>query len=255
MTLGSKIINTEILTSTNITAVSLASSHKVPEGTVVMTDFQTGGKGQPGNTWESEPGKNLLLSLILYPEELQPQDQFFVSMAVSLGLCNYLTTLVDHCRIKWPNDIYVSNDKIAGILIESSIIGNKFDYMVAGIGLNVNQEKFQTGKNPTSLKILTGKTLAREEVLSGLLESVNAMYELLRTKQNLKLRTEYLRTEYLGHLYRYNEWAEFQSNKTFFIGRITDVENDGTLVIETKENETRRFHFKEIEFILPDPSN
>lgn len=250
MILGSKIIKSEILTSTNNTAANLASASIVEEGTIVMTDFQTGGKGQQGNKWESETGKNLLFSIILYPKKLLPKDQFYVSMAVSLGLCKYLSTIVDHCRIKWPNDIYVSNDKIAGILIESSIIGNEFDYMVAGIGLNVNQEKFKTCKNPTSLKILTGKTYSGDDVLSGVLMSINVMYEFI-----LKKNYKELRTEYLDHLYRFKEWNEFRSGNSVFCGRITDVENDGTLVVETIDNKFKKFHFKEIEFTLPHPGN
>lgn len=246
MTIGSNIIKHEILTSTNITAISLASSGKAEDGTVVRADYQTAGKGQPGNSWESQKGKNLLFSIILHPSGIMPDEQFFVSMAISTGIHDYLSGIISECTIKWPNDIFAANDKIAGILIESSITGSTIDYMVAGIGMNVNQELFSSGKNPTSLKILTGRTFSTDEVFNDLIQCLDRRYNLLKEGQ-----LDMLKDQYLERLYRYKEMSEFIEKGKTFTGRIIGVGNDGAIIIEKSNGRKNRYYFKEIEFKLP----
>ena len=106
--------------------LSLLRDENLPEGTVVYTNYQSAGRGQPGNSWESEDGKNLLISLLIFPSMIKPVNQFIISMAISLGICDFLNRHIPVCSIKWPNDIYVNNDKIAGILIENSIMGDEY---------------------------------------------------------------------------------------------------------------------------------
>ncbi|TAL80863.1 MAG: biotin--[acetyl-CoA-carboxylase] ligase, partial [Bacteroidetes bacterium] len=136
MIIGSKLYFFESLPSTNIHAALILKNEKVPEGSIVYTNYQSAGRGQIGNKWESENGKNLLISIILFPSMIIPVNQFFISMTLSLGICDFLKRHIPSCSIKWPNDIYVNNDKIAGILIENSIIDNKIENTIAGIGLN-----------------------------------------------------------------------------------------------------------------------
>ncbi len=157
MIIGSNIYFYDHLTSTNSEAVRLLKESGLPEGAVISAGFQSAGRGQKENKWESEEGKNLLISVILFPINIEPDLQFIISMTISLGICDFLKRHIPASSIKWPNDIYVNNDKIAGVLIENSIMGSSIEYSIAGIGLNINQEKF-TGDapNPVSLKNITG---------------------------------------------------------------------------------------------------
>src|SRR5680860_150521 len=143
--------------STNNYANQLILSN-AEEGTVVLAQFQKKGRGQQGNQWESQSGKNLLASIILYPKFLKAGNQFLISKMVSLGLVEYLRHEVRDVSIKWPNDIYIGNKKIAGILIENAIKGRNLFSTVIGVGLNLNQKNFLSdAPNPVSLYQLTGK--------------------------------------------------------------------------------------------------
>ena len=143
MIIGSKLLFFKTLPSTNSFAASMLREQEVQEGTVVYTNYQSAGRGQGGNKWESEENKNLLISIILFPSMINPSDQFLISMAVSLGICDFLDQYTSAISVKWPNDIYVKNDKIAGILIENSIMGDQIEHTIAGIGINLNQTVFE----------------------------------------------------------------------------------------------------------------
>src|SRR5665648_1178797 len=138
MIIGSKLYFFENLPSTNTYAAKLLKKNKLPEGTVVYTNYQSAGRGQTGNIWESEDGKNLLVSIVLFPSFIIPACQFLISITLSLGICDFLKRYIPACAIKWPNDIYVNNDKIAGILIENSVMEGVIESSIAGIGLNIN---------------------------------------------------------------------------------------------------------------------
>lgn len=246
MIIGSEIISIDNLTSTNSYAIHLLSHGKLPEGTIVQTYYQTAGRGQPGNKWESEEGKNLLISIILYPSTIHPEDQFIISMAISLGIHDYLSLQIPDSSIKWPNDIYIKNDKIAGILIESSLIGNRIEYLIAGIGLNVNQEKF-TGNspNPVSMKMITGTDYNTGDCLKELAYHLDKRYNQL-----LSGKTRRIKDEYISRLYHYHEWTTFRDPEGIFTGRIINVENNGRLIVEKKSGLSTEYLFKEVEFIL-----
>jgi BirA family biotin operon repressor/biotin-[acetyl-CoA-carboxylase] ligase len=155
MLIGIKYIFRENLSSSNSYAAKLLKNDKVQEGTIIYTNYQTEGRGQKGNTWESEDGKNLLISLILYPSMIKPSDQFIISKIISLGIGDFLRQHTDNVSVNWPNDIYVNNDKIAGILIEISIIRDEIENVIAGIGLNLNQKIFKSDSpNPVSLALI-----------------------------------------------------------------------------------------------------
>lgn len=245
MIIGSNIIFCESLPSTNNHAADILKQKEVQEGTIIQTDFQSAGRGQSGNKWESEKGKNLLISIILFPKMINPADQFIISMTVSLGICDFLKKYIPDSNIKWPNDIYVGNDKIAGILIENSIMGEHIENSVIGIGLNINQDIFRSdAPNPVSLKMLTGSELNLSECLTQLASDLDKRY-----KQLLSEQFDIIRNEYVSYLYRLKEWSSFLGPDCIFDGRILTVRDNGKLVIEKKAGGRSEFSFKEISFI------
>jgi BirA family biotin operon repressor/biotin-[acetyl-CoA-carboxylase] ligase len=232
--------------STNNYANQLLLTKAAAEGTVVMTHFQTKGKGQQGNSWESEPGKNLLASFILQPKFLKATHQFYLSKAVSLALTDLLTEENIEVSIKWPNDIYADNRKIAGILIENSIIGSNLNSVVVGIGLNLNQSVFISGApNPVSLTQLTGKNYSVEIVAEKLWEKLEIRYNELQSN-NLNA----IDNAYLNRLFRYQDWAFYAKQGEFFEARITEIGQFGQLILEQKDGTKTEHLFKEVEFVI-----
>jgi BirA family biotin operon repressor/biotin-[acetyl-CoA-carboxylase] ligase len=246
MIIGSKLIFRENLPSTNSYTGQLLRDGNLPEGTIVYTNYQSEGRGQPGNKWESEDGKNLLISILTYPSMISPVNQFIISMAISLGICDFIGREIPWCTIKWPNDIYVNNDKIAGILIENSVMGDNIEYSISGIGLNVNQELFlSNAPNPVSMKQLTGKEFDLAKCLRQLAADLDKRY-----KQLVSENYDLIRNEYTAKLYRRNEWINFRDQEGIFYGRILSVAENGRLQIEKKSGIRGEYYFKEIEFIL-----
>jgi len=246
MIIGSNILFFENLPSTNTRTAYLLKKNNLPEGTVVYTNYQSEGRGYSGNKWESEDGKNLLISIVLFPSFINPSDQFLISMAISLGICDFLSRFIPDFSIKWPNDIYVNNDKIAGILIESSVIDKKIEFTIAGIGLNINQEKFiSTAPNPVSLFLLTGISYDLTVCLNQLGTDLDKRY-----KQLIAGYSGLIKKEYVSKLYHLDEWREFRDIKGGFTGRILTVGDYGLIKIEKEGGEISEYAFKEIEFIL-----
>lgn len=246
MIIGSEIIFLKRAESTNATASEYLKSGKARDGLVIRAAYQSAGKGQQGNRWESEDGKNLLFSTILFPTMVSPEDQFIISGFISLGISDFLKTIISGCKIKWPNDIYAGDDKIAGILIENSITGSTLTSSVAGIGLNVNQEAFpESIPNPVSLKVITGRDHDIGGCLEGLLKCLDKRYKMVITGERAQIRTEYTES-----LYRLNEWHDFRSGEGIFSGRILSVGDTGLLMVENRAGRTKEYAFKEIEFML-----
>jgi BirA family biotin operon repressor/biotin-[acetyl-CoA-carboxylase] ligase len=245
MIIGSKKIFLEKVSSTNSHAASLLRNSIVQEGTVIYTGFQMEGRGQPENKWESEAGKNLLFSIILYPVYWKAEMQFSISKMISLGIKDFLCQFVQEVYIKWPNDIYVSNDKIAGILIENAIIRDEIEHTIAGIGININQVKFREGApNATSLKILTGIEHDTEECLKGVLLAIDSRY--LRSSGDLNSK---LNSDYTGSLYRLEKWTEFSDNRGIFEGKIIAVTESGRLKIEDRKGRIYEYGHREVDFL------
>ena len=246
MIIGSNLLFFESLPSTNTHAVALLKKDNLQEGTIIYTDYQSAGKGYSGNSWESEESKNLLISIILFPSFIIPADQFYISMSVSLGICDFLQRHIPACSIKWPNDIYIKDDKIAGILIESAIISGQIEYSIAGIGMNINQEKFKSSApNPVSLRQASGSSYDLKTCLKQLCSDIDKRYKQLSAGE-----AETIKNEYLSKLYRLKEWAEFKDGNGTFTGRILSIGEYGSLKIELRNREIREYAFKEIEFIL-----
>lgn len=226
--------------STNSLAMDLAQRTSSVEGTVVITDNQYSGRGQRGNLWISEPEKNLTFSVLLKPN-VRPDQQFILTQLIALGVADYVKTKTPGVKIKWPNDILVNEKKVCGILIESSLAGARVQFVIVGIGLNINQTVF---RNPraTSLKLETGKEYNLNQELNELLQLLEARYLRFR-EGNLAA----IRADYHLQLYRVGERHLFAVGRTRFYGTIEAVDEFGRLQVLTDEG-IRKFDLKEIAF-------
>jgi BirA family transcriptional regulator, biotin operon repressor / biotin---[acetyl-CoA-carboxylase] ligase len=244
--IGSYIEHIEELDSTNSYASSYLSEKHPPEGTIILAKKQSKGRGQSTNKWESEGGKNLTFSVILYPTFISISQQFEISKAISLGVADFLSNYVDKVSIKWPNDIYVDKNKIAGILMEYSIQKNLISSCIIGIGLNINQGKFfSNAPNPVSLTQLTSKTYPLEECLSELLDKLNLRYQQLIDNDFVKIDKDY---EQL--LFQKDIIASYSAKGNVFKGKIIGVDEYGFLMIEDSDNQILKFDYKEVSFLL-----
>ena len=227
--------------STNTLVMELSQRGSLADGTIVITDNQQAGRGQRGNQWISEPGKNLTFSVVLRPGFLKADQQFRLTQVISLAVTDYLKNrLYASIKIKWPNDIIVNELKICGILIENSLSGDTIQFTVAGIGLNINQTLFSV-HNATSLKIETQQDFNLNTELSLVLQAIEARYLQLREGKILD-------EDYLNSLYRRGEWHLFQNSEGVIKGMIEGVDDRGRLIVS--ESEARRFYdLKEIRFI------
>jgi len=215
---------------------------------VLATRFQTAGRGQGGNKWESERGKNLLFSLCVQPQQVSAREQYVLSMAVAVGMVNGLRTLVagaGELKVKWPNDIYVDHHKLSGILIENRLRGTQIAQSIVGIGLNVNQQVFVSdAPNPVSLRQLTGRDYDVEKLLENLTETLFDTISQTETENGRKQ----LRQTYQELLYRRGQMAGYADAEGTFRARIHHVEDDGHLVMTDEQGRERRYAFKEVTF-------
>jgi BirA family biotin operon repressor/biotin-[acetyl-CoA-carboxylase] ligase len=212
------------------------------EGTmVVMADYQTAGKGCGTNAWESERGKNLTFSMLIHPDGMLAKDQFHITEVVSVAMCKTLQSYIHNkVEIKWPNDIYVGDRKICGILIENRLQGQEIKDCIIGIGLNVNQTEFKSdAPNPVSLRQLTGKETDINELLTTFLECFD---------RECKSKTTCF--TYREILYKKGKDSLYKSKTTCFTARLMDVLPDGRLLLVDKEGQERTYAFKEVQFIV-----
>lgn len=230
--------------STNNLLREMSRKEHLAEGFLVYTDFQSAGKGQPGNSWESEKGKNALFSILLYPENIKINKQFILSQLTCLAIKHVLDEYTDNITIKWSNDIYWKDKKICGILIENSLMRDKIDKCIIGIGLNINQDIFTSNApNPISLKEIIGKEIDREKIIFDIREQVLSLY------QNLDF--EQIQLEYHQNLYRkegFHHYIDAETQK-HFSAKIENVEPDGKLVLMTDKGERKGYYLKEVMFL------
>ena len=240
-----QIIRVPQTPSTNFCLLQLSDVEKLAEGSVVVTDNQTQGRGQGNNRWESEPGANLTFSIILYPLFVKGSRQFVLSKAVSLAVCDFVSQYVSGVTVKWPNDVYAGEKKIAGILIENFIGGEYLTKTIAGIGLNINQTQFfSDAPNPVSLRQLTGRTCPLEDCLTDLRERIAARYRMLMEN------ADQINADYLRHLYRFGQTGRFSAGGVLFEASITGVNEYGMLEMITEKGEHKIFGFKEVIFMM-----
>lgn len=241
--MGKNLIYVPECHSTNSLALELSQQASTGDGTVIITNHQTSGRGQRGNTWEAEQGKNLTFSIILKPLFLSIKDQFYLNIFTSLAIHDFLCTKTNEAiNIKWPNDILIDGKKLCGILIENQIRGSQVSNTIVGIGLNVNQKDFQVS-TATSLAIVLDKSLALEEVLEELLSFIEVKFLQLRQGDLSKLKQHYLQ-----HLYWIGEKHVFSSSGILFDGIISGINDMGKLTIETLDG-VRAFDVKEISYV------
>lgn len=241
-------------TSTNtLIKEMLISENAQPHFTIVSADYQTSGRGQRENIWESEQGANLLFSLLLRPEQLKATDAFAVSRIVSVAIAKWLMNYVDCIAIKWPNDIYCSDKKICGILIENSIMGSNLSTAIVGVGININQTSFSSSiPNPTSLALITENNYNTKDLLCEVVAEIEKQYN-----NYFNGGIEDINASYNKMLYRLNTTAQFriptreplEENK-IFEAVIIGVEPNGCLQLKHTDGSVRIYAFKEVEFII-----
>ena len=243
--IGNKIIHLDSVDSTNNYLKEAIKSGKIKEGTVVIAGEQTTGRGQAGNSWISNKGENLTFSFAIYPIYINAVNQFSISKAVCLALSEIIETYVENVKIKWPNDIYVNEKKIAGILIENTIMGSSISSSVVGIGLNINQQSFPSSiPNATSFFIETGNKFNIENQLQQLIKKLNISFSTLK-----RGKVENIDTMYLSKLYRYKELKTYKANEKIFEATIEGVDEYGRLILKNKEDKLMVFAFKEVQYI------
>jgi len=241
--IGKKIISLPESESTNTLMVSMSQHRLLDEGTVIVTDNQTRGRGQAGHTWVSEPAANLTFSVLLNPFFLEPSNQFFLNMAVGLAICQAISDSVPNkVWLKWPNDVIIQDKKVSGILIENQIQGQVLSQSVIGIGVNVNQTHF-AWPHATSLKVLTGKDEDKFKIFETILVRLEAYYNLLKAK-----RFDTLKKEYYTVLYWKDERHQFEVKGKKIEGIITGLDEVGRLVV-LAQGKTSHYNFKEIRFL------
>jgi BirA family transcriptional regulator, biotin operon repressor / biotin---[acetyl-CoA-carboxylase] ligase len=212
--------------STNGFAAELIQKGKAIEGTIVIAEKQTKGRGQRGNKWYSEPGKNLTFSLVLMPNFLDATEQFELNMAVSLGVHEAIGAYVKGTKIKWPNDfVHTDLGKVGGMLIENQVSNKGIDASIVGLGINVNQVSFPF-PNASSLALVAGAPIDKEEFFKVMIKEIENYYLLLKKGQR-----KYIHSRYVDNLFRMDEWATFDDGQPFE-GKIRGVTQEGKLMIE-----------------------
>lgn len=232
--------------STNTIASEHLVKRKTPEGSVFYTFNQTAGRGQYGNTWQSEPMQNIAVSIVLNPSFLSPKEQFHLNKSVALAIYDTLSHyILRGVSIKWANDIFINDKKACGVLIQNAISGLSIQSSIIGIGINVNQKAFTNLPYATSLSLEKKSDLELFDILEKLCQCLEKRYLQLKSRQFDKIHTEYL-----SKMFRYGEEALFQyPNGEYIMGKIVDVDDSGKLVIESKKG-LEFFDIKEIKFVL-----
>jgi BirA family transcriptional regulator, biotin operon repressor / biotin---[acetyl-CoA-carboxylase] ligase len=238
------IIFFDSLESTNDYAKGLLEKEKPKDFTIIHTLYQTKGRGQRGNNWMSGQGLNLTASWIYYPFNFKVTDFFFLNIWVALAVYDALAEILPNhhsIKIKWPNDIYVEDKKIAGILIENTIERDNIVSSVIGIGLNVNQNEFLSLEKATSLQIILQKSLSIDQLLLALNTSLIAKVSLLKNRKIMK-------DIYQKHLYQLHEIKKYATKHAEIEGQIIGVTDNGLLIVES-EQAVLKFDLKEIRYL------
>ena len=239
---GKEIIHLSDVDSTNNFAAKLLSENLCQNGAVIMADVQTQGKGQRGNVWLSESGKNLLSSFVFKPDNLSVENQIALTWATSLSLLETLRKFNIEALIKWPNDVFVGGKKIAGILIENQLQGTRISCSIIGIGLNLNQTFFDD-LNATSVLLETKQIVEPRTFLNLLAHEMNEQFQLIYSSH-----FEILKAEYENNLFQMNELKSYEDEFGVFVGKIIGTTEEGKILIE-KSNAIQSYGLKEVAFL------
>lgn len=219
---------------------------------VAVAAFQTAGHGQQGNGWESESGRNLLFSILTHPVAVSAGRQFLISQAIALAVSDCVMDCLGpdlgrHVSVKWPNDIYWKDFKMAGILIENSLAGSRISDSIIGVGLDVNQTVFLSdAPNPVSMANIAGHEFELEPLLSAVVDRFRD-YMALTDSEGGRLQID---RKYHSRLFRRDGWHRFCDAGGVFEARILGVEPVGCLVLETRDGQHRTYEFKQVRFVL-----
>jgi BirA family biotin operon repressor/biotin-[acetyl-CoA-carboxylase] ligase len=260
--IGKKIIELDRVDSTNAYANRLPGQIDQEEGTVYWAYEQFAGKGQQGNKWESEAGKNLTFTVLIKPKFLRADQQFQLNKVIALGVLDFVESTLSRpaisqnelnssshlpcISIKWPNDIYCVAKKIGGILIEHKIMGQSIDTTLAGIGLNVNQTRFAPDiPNPVSMIHILGYELLLKDVLDSVCQYLDQRYQTLK-----EFGSGSLDESFNQHLLGFERWRNYSREGNLFEGKVCGVDNLGRLIIEQRDGKCHHFSHKEVEYVL-----
>ncbi|WP_048330942.1 biotin--[acetyl-CoA-carboxylase] ligase [Bizionia psychrotolerans] len=237
------IIKLNATDSTNSYLRALSTQKVLEDYTIVTANHQTKGRGQRGTNWTSESGKNLMFSVFKDVSFIKFQDNYFISIITSLALIKTLQQfLIPKLRIKWPNDILSEDKKICGILIENIVKQNAFGCTIIGIGLNVNQTKFDNLPNATSLQLIAGTPFNTDELLQSIVENLEYYFEQLKYGQQITLKETYE-----NYLFRKNKPSTFKDQEgNLFTGYIQGITNSGNLRVLLEDEIIAEYELKEI---------
>lgn len=234
--------------STNSYLMREASSLDAP--LMVIARSQTAGRGQRGNSWESEPGKNLTFSVLYRPESFPAVSQFSISEATAFAVVDFLALHGIEAKVKWANDIYVGDKKICGILIQHSLMGPKIGHSVLGIGINVNQTEFLSdAPNPISMKQITGKTYDLDELANQIAACIESRLEKIYSEADRDaLHVEFKENLWRGDgkLYPFTDTATGER----FEASISDIDPHGPMTLRLSDASIRTYSFKEVAFLI-----
>lgn len=245
-----KILHFDEITSTNVYLYDKMTEKTDISDTVVVAAYQTAGRGMDKNRWESEAGKNLLFSIALNVNYLEASNQFMISQTVSVAIVEMLSQFIDNQQlfIKWPNDIYYGDKKLAGMLIQNTIEGTMMGTTIIGIGLNVNQIEFSSDiPNPVSMKMITGEEYDLEKLLNLLIVNIKNAVESLRLEGN----PDKIDQKYISKMYRFGKWADYVYQNQVKVLKINGFDKYGRLLLSDKEGAEIVCDVKELQFFPP----
>ena len=213
---------------------------------VVVAEYQTAGRGQGTNHWESERGKNITMSVRVAPKGVKATEQYVLSMCMALAVKDALSEYSEGMTVKWPNDIYWNDKKISGTLIETTIAGKNVKTCIFGTGINVNQTEFLSdAPNPVSIKQIVGHEVDREELLKKVMRNLEKYLKIVYSGERKKIHDAYMNC-----LYRKEGVHKYRDNNGTFEASIERVEDSGHLVLRSTDGRERRYGFKEVAFVL-----
>jgi len=246
MTQNPQIIHLRETTSTNAYMRELSEAEPLASGTIVRADFQTAGRGLSGNSWESEDGKNLLFSALLYPEDVPANRPFVIAEIAALSIKQTLDKYIPDVSVKWSNDIYCGDKKIAGILIENTLFQGKITKSIIGTGININQTTFHSdAPNPVSMAQITGNIYDR----STILQDFRKFFATQSARLN-KRQFDAIHDDYLGVIYRKDGFYSYRDDDGIFEAQIHNIEPSGNLVLKRPNGIISRYAFKEVEYCV-----
>lgn len=243
MEIGEQVIELVSVESTNKTAAELIALSKAPHGTVILAQEQTAGRGQRGRNWHSTPGLDLTLSIVLEPSSLGAEDQFSLSKLAALAVYDVVHSIIpQRTMIKWPNDILVDRRKVAGILIECDLAGERVRHAIVGVGININSTHLPEELAATSLYVGSGYEQDRKTVLESLLAAFRERYAQWGSARLA------LDQDYAAALWARGRWAEMMLNGLPVTVRPLDVDRLGRLLVEHEEGQVAAYDLDRLRF-------